>query len=140
MAQAIAQMWRQIGVDVKIEETTVAKYLELNHAAKLPGIMLYSWANATGDPENYAGRILNPALRFSAWKEPANGERIAKLFAMKLGEERLEGYRALARDASDNSWSIPLLQQAANVVTKKTVDLPSYSQGYILPAEGKRKG
>ena len=57
-------MWRQIGVDVKIEETTVAKYLELNHAAKLPGIMLYSWANATGDPENYAGRILNPALAF----------------------------------------------------------------------------
>ena len=86
MAQAIAAMWRQIGVDVKLEEMTVAKYLELNHAAKLPGIMLYSWANATGDPENYSGRILNPALRFSAWKEPANGERIAKLFAMKLGE------------------------------------------------------
>jgi len=140
MAQAIAAMWRQIGVDVKIEETTVAKYLELNHSAKLPGIMLYSWANATGDPENYSGRILNPALRFSAWKEPANGERIAKLFGMKLGEERLEGYRALNKDASENSWSIPLLQPAANIVTRKTVDLPSYSQGYILPAEAKRKG
>ena len=140
MAQAIAAMWRQIGVDVKIEETTVAKYLELNHSSKLPGIMLYSWANATGDPENYSGRILNPALRFSAWKEPANGERIAKLFAMKLGEERLEGYRSLNKDASENSWSIPLLQPAANIVTKKTVDLPSYSQGYVLPAEAKRKG
>jgi dipeptide transport system substrate-binding protein len=139
IAQAIAAMWRQIGIDVKMEETTVAKYLELNHAAKLPGIMLYSWANATGDPENYSGRILNPALRFSAWKEPANGERIAKLFAMKLGDERLEGYRSLNKDASENSWSIPLLQPAANVVTKKTIDLPAYSQGYVLPAEGKRK-
>jgi peptide/nickel transport system substrate-binding protein len=139
MARAIAAMWRQINVDVKIEEITVAKYLELNHSAKLPGIMLYSWANATGDPENYSGRILNPALRFSAWKEPANGERIAKLFAMKLGEERLAGYRALNKDASENSWSIPLLQPAANIVIKKTVDLPVYSQLYILPAEGKRK-
>jgi peptide/nickel transport system substrate-binding protein len=138
IAQAIAQMWRQIGAEVKIEEITIAKYLELNHAAKLPGIMLYSWANATGDPENYSGRILNPALRFSAWKEPANGERIAKLFAMKLGDERLAGYRALNKDASENTWSIPLLQPVANIVTKKTVTLPTYSQGYVLPAEGKR--
>ncbi len=138
MSQAIAAMWRQIGVDVKLEEMTVAKYLELNHSAKLPGIMLYSWANATGDPENYSGRILNPALRFSAWKEPANGERIAKLFAMKLGDERLAAYRALNKDASENSWSIPLLQPVANMVTKKTVSIPTYSQLYVLPAEAKR--
>ena len=58
---------------------------------------------------------------------------------MKLGEPRLEEYRKINREASENSWSIPLLQQAANIVTKKTVDLPTYSQGYILPAEGKRK-
>jgi peptide/nickel transport system substrate-binding protein len=139
VAQAIAAMWKQIGVDVKMEEMTVAKYLELNHAGKLPGIMLYSWANATGDPENYTGRILNPMLRFSAWKEPSLQERIPQLFAMKLGEPRLEEYRKINREASENSWSIPLLQQAANVVTKKSVDLPTYSQGYILPAEGKRK-
>jgi peptide/nickel transport system substrate-binding protein len=138
IAQAIAAMWRQIGVDVKLEEITIAKYLELNHAAKLPGIMFYSWVNATGDPENYSGRILNPALRFSAWKEPANGERIAKLFAMKLGEDRLQEYRKLNRDASENSWSIPLLQTVGNVVTKKNVSMPTYSQGYILPAEAKR--
>ena len=139
IAQAITAMWKQIGVDVKLEETTLAKYLELNHAAKLPGIMFYSWINATGDPENYSGRILNPALRFSAWKEPANVDRIAKLFAMKLGEERLEEYRKLNKDASENSWSIPLLQTVGNIVTKKTVDMPTYSQGYVLPAEAKRK-
>jgi peptide/nickel transport system substrate-binding protein len=138
IAQAIAQMWRQIGAEVKIEEITIAKYLELNHAAKLPGIMLYSWANGTGDPENYSGRILNPALRFSAWKEPANGERIGKLFAMKRGEERVAGYRALNKDASENTWSIPLLQPVANMVSKKTVTIPTYSQGYVLPVEAKR--
>ena len=58
---------------------------------------------------------------------------------MKLGDERLEGYRSLNKDASENSWSIPLLQPAANIVTKKTVDIPAYSQGYVLPAEAKRK-
>ena len=139
MAQAIAAMWRQIGVDVKLEEMTVAKYLELNHSAKLPGIMLYSWANATGDPENYSGRILNPALRFSAWKEPANGERIAKLFAMKLGDERLADYRALNKDASENSWSIPLLQPAANMVTKKTVSISDLFAG-LCSAGGSASG
>lgn len=139
ISQAIAAMWRQIGVDVKLEETTIAKYLELNHAAKLPGIMFYSWANATGDPENYAGRILNPNLRFSAWKEPSLVDRIDKLFAMKLSEERLDAYRALMKDASDNSWSIPLLQTVGNIVTKKTVEIPTYTPGYVLPAEATRK-
>lgn len=138
IAQAIAQMWKQIGVDVKIEEITVAKYLELNHAGKLPGIMLYSWANATGDPENYTGRILNPHLRFSAWKEESLKDRIPKLFATKLGEPRLAEYRAINKEASENSWSIPLLQPVANMVTKKNVSIPTYSQGYVLPAEAKR--
>ena len=40
-----------------VEEVTVAKYLELSHSSKLTGVMLYSWANATGDPDNGAGRV-----------------------------------------------------------------------------------
>ena len=139
ISRAIAAMWRAVGVDATIEETTLAKYIELNHSAKLPGPMFYSWANPTGDPENDIGRILNPRLRFSAWKDPSLDERIAKLLAMKLSNERIEGYRSLAREASENSWSIPLLQTVGNIVSKKDIDVPGYAAGYILPAEITRK-
>ncbi len=134
-------MWRQIGVDVKIEEITVAKYLELNHAAKLPGIMLYSWANATGDPENYTGpHSQSGAALLGLEGAVAKASGFRKLFAMKLGERAAGGISQAQQEASENSWSIPLLQQAANIVTKKTVDLPTYSQGYILPAEAQAEG
>jgi len=139
MSRAIAAMWSAAGFDATVEETTVAKYLELNHSAKLPGPMFYSWANPTGDPENDIGRILDPSARFSAWKEPSLRDRVAKLLAMKLSEERAEGYRSIAREASENAWSIPLLQTVGNIVSRKQLDVPSYAAGYILPAEMTRK-
>jgi peptide/nickel transport system substrate-binding protein len=139
ISRAIAAMWSAVGFDAIVEETTVAKYLELNHSAKLPGPMFYSWANPTGDPENDIGRILDPNLRFSAWKEPSLADRIAKLLSMKLSEERIEGYRSIAREASENAWSIPLLQTVGNTVSRKQVDVPTYAAGYILPAEITRK-
>lgn len=139
MSRAIAAMWKQIGINVTLTEITVAKYLELNHSQKLTGIMLYSWANPTGDPENFAGRILNPDLRFSAWRDAALGPRIAELYAMKLSPARIDAYRKLEVEASDNSWSVPLLQTVGNVVSKKGIAVPRYSAGYILPAEFARR-
>lgn len=135
MSRAIAAMWKQIGVNVTLTEITVAKYLELNHSQKLGGVMLYSWANPTGDPENFAGRILNPELRFSAWRDPALAPRIAELYAMKLTPQRIEAYRKLQVEASENSWSVPLLQTVGNVVSRKGVAVPKYAAGYVLPAE-----
>lgn len=135
MAAAIAQMWSDIGVKVLTQEVTVAKYLEMSHSQKLPGVMLYSWANATGDPENTAGRILNPSLRFATWKDPALGKRIAELQSMSLSPERLEGFKRLVKDASDNSWSIPLLQSVNNFASKRTLSVPTHGAGYLLPAE-----
>ncbi|MDB5998809.1 MAG: extracellular solute-binding protein family 5, partial [Rhizobacter sp.] len=68
MARAIAQMWKAVGINATIEETTPAKLVEAAQNGKLTGVLLYSWANSTGDPENYAGRIFDPRLRFATWK------------------------------------------------------------------------
>lgn len=139
VARAIAGMWKQVGIDAEIEELTVAKYLELNHSAKLPGVMLYSWANATGDPENYTGRILDPNLRFSAWKSEEAGKQVQALLVETDPEKRMAGYRALNREASEKTWTLPLLQGVASIVYKGDVDVKIYEAGYVLPAEYRRK-
>lgn len=139
MARAIAGMWKQIGIDAEIEELTVAKYLELNHSGKLTGVVLYSWANATGDPENYTGRILDPKLRFSAWKSPELGGVIEALLREPDNEKRMAGYRKLNRDASEHTWTLPLLQAVSTIVYRSDVDVKLYEAGYILPAEYSRK-
>jgi peptide/nickel transport system substrate-binding protein len=135
MARAIANMWKQVGIDADIEELTVAKYLELNHAAKLTGVVLYSWANATGDPEDYTGRILDPRLRFSAWKDEALGNVVESLLREPDPEKRMAGYRRLNQEASEKTWTLPLLQAVSTVVYNSDLNLRVHGAGYILPAE-----
>lgn len=135
MARAIAQMWSQIGIETTVEEITVAKYLELSHSSKLNGVMLYSWANATGDPDIFIGRILDPRLRFSTWKQPELGEELDRLNAQMDEEKRLEGYRQLNIKAAENAWSLPVLQSVSTIAYDKDLNVPTYQTGYILPQE-----
>ena len=135
VARAVAQMWSQIGVKTTVEEITVAKYLELSHSSKLTGVMLYSWANATGDPEIFAGRILDPRLRFSTWKDMALAKELDVINAQTDEAKRIAGYQAFNRKAAENAWSLPLLQSVSTVVHNKNLNVPTYQTGYILPQE-----
>lgn len=135
MARAIAQMWTRIGITTTVEEITLAKYLELSHSSKLTGVMLYSWANATADPENFAGRILDPRLRFSTWKAPELADRIDTLLVEPDEAKRMNGYRALNRAASENAWSLPVLQAVSTIAFKKDLNVVTHKSGYVLACE-----
>lgn len=135
VARAVAQMWSQIGITTTVEEITVAKYLELSHSTKLTGAMLYSWANATGDPEIFTGRILDPRLRFSTWKEPRLAETLDALNVQMDDAKRVQGYRTLNKEASEHAWSLPVLQSVSTVAYKKNLNVQTYQTGYILPQE-----
>lgn len=135
VARAVAQMWSQIGVQTTVEEITVAKYLELSHSSKLTGVMLYSWANATGDPEIFTGRILDPRLRFSTWKEERLAGTLDELNRQMDEDKRVAGYQALNREAAEQAWSLPVLQSTSTIAYKKGLKLNTYQTGYILPQE-----
>ena len=75
MARAIVAMWKKVGIEAELEVIEYAKYFELNRGNKLPETTLYSFDNATGDPEIYAGYLLNPKLPFSPWKDPGAQNR-----------------------------------------------------------------
>jgi len=135
MARAIAQMWSQIGIETTVEEITTAKYLELSHSSKLDGVMLYSWANATGDPEVGPGRILDPRMRFSTWKEASLAPELDALNVQLDEAKRIEGYRQLMIKAAQNAWSLPVLQSISTVAHDKNLNLPTYQTGYIMMDE-----
>jgi peptide/nickel transport system substrate-binding protein len=135
VARAIDAMWRAVGIQADIQEVSVAKYVDLSHSASLPGPALYSWANATGDPEDYTGRILDAALPFSAWKDPAIGERVHKLMAEPDDAKRNAGWQALNKDATQHAWAIPLYQSVITMVYKKALHVVPYQDGYLMPAD-----
>ncbi len=137
VARAIAAMWKAVGIQADIQEVSLAKYIDLNHSATLPGPALYSWANPTGDPDNYAGKILDSALPFSGWKDPAVGDRVHKLIVETDDAKRMAGYQALEKDATEHGWAPPLFQSVFTMAYKKGLQVVPYQGGYIMPADYK---
>jgi dipeptide transport system substrate-binding protein len=132
IARAIQQMWKKAGIEAELETIEYAKYFELNRGAKLPEATLYSWDNATGDPEIYSGYLLNPKMPFSAWKGMDVGEKVLELFNVADYDKRIEGYRALEKTAVEAGATIPLLQSVITVVRKKSLGYAKYANGWIL--------
>ena len=135
VARAIAGMWKAIGIQADLQEVTLAKYLDYNRSATLPGPALYSWANPTGDPDNYTGKILDASLPFSAWRDPAIGERVHKLMAEPDDAKRMAGYQELNKEAAEHAWAPPLFQAVFTMVHKQALHTVTYQGGYIMPAE-----
>src|ERR1700689_4114621 len=133
IARAIVQMWKQVGIEADLQVIEYAKYFELNRGAKLPETTLYSWDNATGDPEIYSGYQLNPKMSFSPWKDEDIGNRVLALFGVADYDKRIAGYRDLERYAVENGATVPLLQSVVTVVRKKNLAYTKYANGWVLP-------
>ena len=125
-------MWKKVGIEAELETIEYAKYFELNRGGKLPEATLYSCDNATGDPEIFAGYLLNPKMPFSAWKGMEVGEKVLELFNVADYEKRIEGYRALNKFAVEAGATIPLLQSVQYVVRKKNLNYVKYGNGWVL--------
>jgi len=133
IARAIVQMWKRVGIDADLQVIEYAKYFELNRASKLPEATLYSWDNATGDPEIFAGYLLNPKMPFSAWKDDAVGQKVLKLFNVADYNARIAGYRELNRFAVEDGATMPLLQSVLTIVRKRNLRYTKYDNGWLLP-------
>lgn len=133
IARALVAMWKKVGIEAELETIEYAKYFELNRGHKLPEATLYSWDNASGDPEIFSGYLLNPSMPFSAWKGEEIGAKVAKLFGVVNYQERIQGYRAINREAVETGASVPLLQSVITVVHKDNLNYARYGNGWILP-------
>ena len=133
MARAIAQMWKRIGIEADIQVIEYAKYFELNRGHKLPEAMLYSFDNATGDPEIFVGYMLNPKLPFSPWQDMQLGQKVIDAFNIANDEKRIATWKALDREAIETGAKIPLLQSVQTEVRQKPLAVTRYGNGWVLP-------
>ena len=129
IARAIVQMWKKVGIEAELEVIEYAKYFELNRGAKLPEATLYSWDNATGDPEIFAGYLLNPKMPFSAWKDMdvgAEGDRPVQRGRLQEAHRRLTA-RSTAI-AVESGATIPLLQSVQTRRAQEEADVREIRQ------------
>ena len=132
IARAIVQMWKKVGIEADLEVIEYAKYFELNRGNKLPESTLYTFDNATGDPEIYAGYLLNPRLPFSPWKDMTLGQKVIDLFNVADEAQRIAGWRALNKEAAEIGATMPLLQSVQTLVRKKALNYTPYGNGWVL--------
>ena len=133
IARAIVAMWKKVGIDADLEVIEYAKYFELNRGNKLPEATLYSWDNATGDPEIFGGYLLNPKLPFSAYKGMDVGSKVLPLFGVLDYKKRVQGYKEFEKFAVEHGATIPLLQSVLTIARRKALNFEKYKNGWILP-------
>ncbi len=110
-----------------------AKYFELNRGHKLPEAMLYSFDNATGDPEIFVGYMLNPKLPFSPWQDMTLGQKVIDAFNIAGDAQRIARWEELDKEAIGIGAKIPLLQSVQTEVYGKDLDVTRYGNGWVLP-------
>jgi peptide/nickel transport system substrate-binding protein len=133
IARAIVAMWRKVGIEAELEVVEYAKYFELNRGNKLPEVTLYSWDNATGDPEIFAGYLLHPKRPFSAWKGMDVGEKLIEIATIVDYDKRVQAYKEVEKFAIERGATIPLLQSVITVARKRSLGYRKYGNGWILP-------
>jgi peptide/nickel transport system substrate-binding protein len=133
IARAIVAMWKKVGIEAELEAIEYPKYFELNRGNKLPEATLYSWDNATGDPEIFAGYLLHPKRPFSAWKGMDVGEKLIEIATIVDYDKRVQAYKEVEKFAIARGATIPLLQSVTTVARKASLGYRKYGNGWILP-------
>jgi len=133
LGRAIVGMWKEVGIDADLNVLEIAQYFQMTRSGKIENPVLYSWANASSDPELFSGLILDPKRPYSVWKSDDISEKLDPLLVEVDNEKRLAGYRAFDAWAVEQGYACPLLQSVATVVHSKRVHYVPFANGWILP-------
>jgi dipeptide transport system substrate-binding protein len=133
LGRAIVAMWREVGIEADLQVLEQAQYFQMTRSGKVENPVLYSWANASSDPELFSGLILDPKRPFSVWKSDDISVKLDPLLVEVDHERRLAGYRAFDAWAVEQGYACPLLQSTATVVHSKRVRYVPFTNGWMLP-------
>ncbi len=136
--QAVAGMWKSIGVEAELEVYEVAKHYELRAQHKLAPAAFYNWGNAIGDPSTSTGFAMFTHSPHSAWKTKDVDDLIGPLWGEKDEAKRIAGYKKVDKYIADNACVIPLFQYNQTVVLRKGLTAAAHGAGFVLPQAVKK--
>ncbi|MFN5523908.1 ABC transporter substrate-binding protein, partial [Bradyrhizobium sp.] len=129
MVQAIAGMWRKVGIEANIEVYEIAQHFELRARHALAPAAFYNWGNAIGDPTTSTGFAMFGPSPHSAWKGKDLIERIGPLWGEKDDAKRIAGWKAVDKYIAEEGEVIPLLQYVQPIIHKKGLKVVPQANG-----------
>ena len=133
MIQAVAGMWKKVGIEANIEVYEIAKHFELRMRHELAPAAFYNWGNSIGDPSTSTGFAMFGPSPHSAWKTEDLDKLIGPLWGEKDEKKRIAGWKAADRYIAEQGYVLPLLQYKQPVVYRKGLKFAPHTAGFILP-------
>ncbi|HZW57999.1 MAG TPA: ABC transporter substrate-binding protein [Nitrososphaerales archaeon] len=147
IAQACAQMWKNVGINVNLQTMTEAQYYTYRSSTGTDAALLFNdWSNSTGDPEDDIGYIMSPNSPFSMWAgmkakgatdvtglmDTAN-QMLTPVFTSPDNPTRYAAGKAAAEWAVNNGLLIPLYMEYIPIVMKSKLNFTPWPQGWMRP-------
>jgi peptide/nickel transport system substrate-binding protein len=122
MAEAVAAMWKDVGVNVKVEVIEYSVRAQKGREKSFKGVWWSDPTSTLGDPDGMLWRLLGPGGPMDYWRD-AKFDELGNAARFSVDEKfRGEAYRDITKIFLENLPWIPVLQPYEDYGLQKYVD------------------
>src|SRR5215468_11167115 len=133
MAEAIAGMWKDVGVNIKVEVIEYSVRAQKSREKTYKGLWWSDPTSTLGDPDGMMWRLLGPGGPYDYWRDPKFDE-LGNAARFSVDEKfRGEAYREMTKIFLENFPWLPVIQPYEDYGTQKYVEFtPNPNQQFEL--------
>jgi peptide/nickel transport system substrate-binding protein len=122
MSEAIGAMWKDVGVNVKVEVIEYSVRAQKNREKSFKGMYWSDPTSTLGDPDGMMWRLLGPGGPQDYWRE-AKFDELGNAARFSVDEKfRADAYREMTRGFLENFPWIPVIQPYEDYGLQKYVE------------------
>jgi len=131
MSEAIAQMWKDVGVNVKVELIEYSVRAQKNRDKTFKGLWWSDPTSTLGDPDGMMWRLLGPGGPQDYWRHPRFDELGNRARFELDPEKRRQYYREMVMIFLEHLPWIPVLQPYESYGVANYVEWKPYQNQYF---------
>jgi peptide/nickel transport system substrate-binding protein len=133
MSEAIAAMWKDVGVNVKVEVIEYSVRAQKNREKSFKGVFWSDPTSTLGDPDGMMWRLLGPGGPQDYWRE-AKFDELGNAARFSVDEKfRAQAYKEMTKIFLENFPWLPVIQPYEDYGLQKYVEFtPNPNQQFEL--------
>jgi peptide/nickel transport system substrate-binding protein len=122
MSEAIASMWKDVGINVKVEVIEFSVRAQKNRERAFRGLWWGDPTSTLGDPDGMMWRLLGPGGPYDYWRDPKFDE-LGNAGRFSIDEKfRGEAYKEMTKIFLENFPWLPIIQPYEDYGLQKYVE------------------
>jgi peptide/nickel transport system substrate-binding protein len=131
MAEAIVQMWKDVGINAKAELIEISVRAQKNASKSFKGMWWTDPTSTVLDPDGMMWRLLGPGASQDYWRDEEWDKLGAEARTSLDANLRLKDYKRMNEIFRENFPWIPVLQPVISYGAANYVNFRYYSNGYL---------